>query len=174
MSDFYIAQQGADLGKVKLWDLIPKSYRLDSAPDALEFVNDSDCGFWVQKRFIKKPLNNIRLVYDVKDYRENLIKIKKFGIRYPTIKIIIEKDPLKDNTLANLQSSTTKEIVPEKNFSNLTPKPEDPNKAKGKKSNNYYDNFLLQKYIEFPFTMNGHLTDLRAYVVVLSANPVII
>jgi len=45
---------------------------------------------------------------------------------------------------------------------------------KGNKKTKYYENVLVQRFIDRPFLYNGHIADLRSFIVVLSAEPYIV
>jgi len=82
MEDFYWDTCGDDLYKKKLFELVPKTYRLDNSADTLAFLNDSDEGIYVQKRFFMNRGMGIKLIYDINEYKKELSQRKKFTPDY--------------------------------------------------------------------------------------------
>ena len=61
---------------------MPKTYRLDNSGECLEFLNDEDVGLFIEKRFYMNRGLGIRVIYDLKEYKESLMSTKKFTPSY--------------------------------------------------------------------------------------------
>jgi len=82
MEDYYWKTAGESDCKTKLFELMPKTYRLDNSAESLAFINDTDEGIYIQKRFFMNRGMGIELIYDLKEYKDELKERKKFSIDY--------------------------------------------------------------------------------------------
>lgn len=61
---------------MKFQDILPETYRLDVVADLVKFLNTPDTGFWLVKKNQSNQGKGIRLLSDVKAYKEELLTIK--------------------------------------------------------------------------------------------------
>jgi len=96
MEDYYWKTVGESEVKNKLFELMPKTYRLDNSAESLAFINDTDEGIYIQKRFFMNRGMGIELIYDVKEYKNELKERKKFSIDY-SMKACMNGNKYKEN-----------------------------------------------------------------------------
>jgi len=96
MEDYYWKTSGESDYKNKLFELMPKTYRLDNSAESLAFINDTDEGIYIQKRFFMNRGMGIELIYDVKEYKNELKERKKFSIDY-SMKACMNGNKYKEN-----------------------------------------------------------------------------
>jgi len=111
MEDYYWKTSGESDYKNKLFELMPKTYRLDNSAESLAFINDTDEGIYIQKRFFMNRGMGIELIYDVKEYKNELKERKKFSIDY-SMKACMNGNKYKENLDYMAEK---KEILVEKN-----------------------------------------------------------
>ena len=58
--------------------MIPKTYRLDSMADQIRFINDTEEGIWILKPYNMNMGRGLKIVDDVKMFREVFVKTKVF------------------------------------------------------------------------------------------------
>jgi hypothetical protein len=63
---------------LRLKDFFPETYRLDMPADLVNFLNSKSEGFWLSKKAQSNQGKGIKLVADVKAYKEDLLTIKDF------------------------------------------------------------------------------------------------
>jgi hypothetical protein len=61
-----------------LKDFFPETYRLDMPADLVNFLNNKSEGLWLSKKAQSNQGKGIKLVADVKAYKEDLLTIKDF------------------------------------------------------------------------------------------------
>jgi len=96
MEDYYWKTSGESNCQNKLFELMPKTYRLDNSAESLAFINDQDEGIYIQKRFFMNRGMGIELIYDVKEYKKELLERKKFSIDY-SMKACMNGNKFKEN-----------------------------------------------------------------------------
>jgi len=96
MEEYYWKTSGESNCQNKLFELMPKTYRLDNSAESLAFINDQDEGIYIQKRFFMNRGMGIELIYDVKEYKKELLERKKFSIDY-SMKACMNGNKFKEN-----------------------------------------------------------------------------
>jgi cell wall-associated NlpC family hydrolase len=191
MEDYYYTIEGETGYEQKLFDLMPKSYRLDNSADCLKFLNDRDEGLWVQKRFFMNRGLGVKLIYDPKSYKEDLmhrkkftpdysLKSKTFGTKFveplnfkpewgsypddPVQEILdLAREHAENLFAANFVDGQTADA------GELCPA----KKVSVKKDKNY-ENILVQRFIDRPFLYNSNVADLRVFLIILSVEPLVV
>lgn len=68
-----IAIENGELpSSMKVSDFFPETYRLDIAADLVKFLNSKTEGFWLSKKAQSNQGKGIKLVPDVKAYKEDI------------------------------------------------------------------------------------------------------
>lgn len=169
MTDYYWYKFGEDQYKQKQHELMPKTYRLDNSGECLAFLDDTEDGLWVEKRFFMNRGLGVKLVYDTAEYKEDLQYRKKFTPSYGTKGNNLndaknsKENPTGDNP-TNLKKSNSKKSDKDGDLAIVD----------NKKKSKHYENVLVQKYIEKPFLYDENLADLRSFGIVQSVNPYIV
>lgn len=70
-------ENGEIKSSMKLAEFFTETYRLDIAADLVKFLNSKTEGLWLQKRASSNQGKGIKLVPDVKIYKEDLLTIKE-------------------------------------------------------------------------------------------------
>ena len=63
---------------LRLKDFFPETYRLDMPADLVNFLNSKSDGLWLSKKAQSNQGKGIKLVADVKAYKDDLLTIKDF------------------------------------------------------------------------------------------------
>lgn len=140
---------------------MPKTYRLDNSGECLAFLDDTEDGLWVEKRFFMNRGLGVKLVYDTAEYKEDLQYRKKFTPSYGTKGNNLndaknsKENPTGDNP-TNLKKSNSKKSDKDGDLAIVD----------NKKKSKHYENVLVQKYIEKPFLYDENLADLRSFGIV--------
>ncbi len=69
---------------MRLNDFFPETYRLDIAADLVKFLNSTTEGFWLQKKAQSNQGKGIKLISDVKAFKDNMLTVKDDKDSIPT------------------------------------------------------------------------------------------
>ena len=69
-------EKGEVSSSMKVSDFFPETYRLDIAADLVKFLNSNSEGLWLQKKAQSNQGKGIKLIADVKAYKDDLLTIK--------------------------------------------------------------------------------------------------
>ena len=60
----------------KVEEFWPETYRLDVVSDLYQFPNNPDTGFWIEKKSQSNQGRGIKLIKDVKKYKDDMLTKK--------------------------------------------------------------------------------------------------
>lgn len=75
---------------MKVSDFFPETYRLDVVSDLVKFLNSPNEGFWLVKKSQSNQGKGIRLISDVKAYKEEILT-KKDEFEKDSTELLLEK-----------------------------------------------------------------------------------
>lgn len=77
---------------LRVEDFFPTTYRLDVVADLINFLNSPSEGLWLVKKAQSNQGKGIKLVSDIKKYKEDLLTIPEDEVVIPdSTKILMEK-----------------------------------------------------------------------------------
>ena len=138
---------------------LPLTFRLDVLSDEIQFVNYPDENFWIYKPYGNNQGKGIKLIKNIKNFKENFVKSKKFYLsEYTMNKFLCESD--------------------KKNIMNAEVKIGDENEKKLEENDESEEftinpNSIMQKYLEKPLLLNKKKFDIRFFNFVIENLPLI-
>lgn len=129
---------------------LPPTFRLDVLSDEIQFVNYPDENYWIYKPYGNNQGKGIRLIKNIKSFKENFVKSKKFYLsEYTMNKFLCESD--------------------KKNIMNTEVKIGDENEKQQEENDESEEftinpNSIMQKYLEKPLLLNKKKFDIRFFI----------
>ncbi|TNV82392.1 hypothetical protein FGO68_gene174 [Halteria grandinella] len=143
---------------LRLKDFFPETYRLDVAADLVNFLNSKTGGCWLQKKACSNQGKGIRLVGDVKAYKEEIMTINKQ--EEDSTQMLVEKlEKMGIENEGGAGASTTSSANKWKDMNML---------AKELRE------IVVQKYCENPLLVDGRKFDIRAYMLIVCMKPYLV
>lgn len=128
--------------------LLP-SFRLDILTDEINFLEFPEEDYWIYKPYGNNQGKGIKLMKNIRLFKENLVKSKKFYLsEYNMNKFLCESD--KKNIMASTLETDNEE------------------------ENSIDTNSIMQKYLEKPLLINKKKFDIRCYALIASTKPLFV
>lgn len=74
----------------KVEEFWPETYRLDVVSDLYQFLNNSDAGFWIEKKSQSNQGRGIKLIKDVQKYKDDML-LKKDEYEVDSTQLLLQK-----------------------------------------------------------------------------------
>jgi hypothetical protein len=155
---------------LRVSDFFPETYRLDIAADLVKFLNSPSEGLWLAKKAQSNQGKGIKLISDVKAYKENLLTIKNEEEVVPdSTKILMEKLKSMGIEEGKEEPVTQQSVIIQEE-----------GQQKKKKWTNMnllakeLRELVVQKYQENPLLVEGRKFDIRAFMVIQSMKPYLV
>lgn len=84
--------------KLRPINILPKTYRLDVMTDQIEFINDCTKTLWIYKPRNLNQGKGIQLIQDIKPFKDEFLRSKKFYLGEYTLNHMIYYKPELDPT----------------------------------------------------------------------------
>jgi hypothetical protein len=146
--------------EMRLNDFFPETYRLDVVSDLVKFLNSPNEGLWLVKKSQSNQGKGIRLISDVKAYKDEILT-KKDEFEKDSTELLLEKlQKMGIDGAANEEQNDNK--VEKQKWTNLNALVKELSEV------------VIQRYIENPLLVDGRKFDIRAYMYIACAKPYLV
>jgi len=154
---YYELSQKSTKSTITMNDFMPPTFRMDILSDEILFLNCPNEGVWIAKPYHNNQGKNIKILTDIKKFKESFIKTKKFYLgEYFT------------NELSGLAKEIANRDKDKKQDQVIT------TATDNSETENIEPKTIMQKYIENPLLLEKRKFDIRCYVLIASTKPLIV
>jgi hypothetical protein len=126
---------------------LPATFRLDVLSDEIQFINNPNEDYWIYKPYGNNQGKGIKLIRNIKNFKEQFIKSKKFYLSEYTMNKFLCESEKKNIMNSELKISNENEKQLEDDICDeFTVNP----------------NSIMQKYLEHPLLVNNKKFDIRS------------